>query len=193
VMVATEMPWFRGGTGSRSLQTAPVARKLEAVELVKVQLGQDIETHGDNLRGCTGMSEGFDKLLALQYIDLNVPFEAAVPSKDYGDYYWRDHSLTGKNMLAQFKDILDAAVKVTYIKEDILGITEPGVYINEKEMTASWKRSHGRHINFIRNDYMVELCDHFMVWDPSSPGTKDCLASIKAAGKPYTVLYGEDK
>jgi hypothetical protein len=163
------------GTGSRSLQTASREDKLNAINLVDAELVRLMETHGDNLVVMSGMAEGFDKLLAMRAIHHGIKLWCAIPNKGYGRYYWGKHSLTGHNVMSQFKDIVDGAWRVTLVMEDVhnlQGIYGPG----------------GKHSNFLRNDYMVEQGDEFLVWDPSSSGTKDCFKSIIKSKKPYTVL-----
>lgn len=162
------------GTGSRSLMTAPKhIRKLasERLEAILIQLK---ETLGDRLVVMSGMSEGWDAGLAKACIKHNIRFWAAVPNKGYGNYYWGRKSLSGENRYEQFRNILLKAEKIIFVMEDI------------HNLNSLYKD--GRHSNFIRNDYMVEQGDFFLVWDPSSRGTADCFTSIKRARKPYVVV-----
>lgn len=73
-----------------------------------------------------------------------------------------------------FREILDKAEKVVHIMEDVHNTND--LYIK------------GRHANFLRNDWMVENADMFLIWDPSSPGTADCFTSVKRARKAYIVM-----
>jgi hypothetical protein len=46
----------------------------------------------------------------------------------------------------------------------------------------------GVHVNFLRNQQMVDLADYFVVYDPSSSGTRDCVQRIQKAGKPWKEI-----
>ena len=163
------------GTGSRSLQQANTETKMEAKARVMAEIEASKANHGDNLVIMSGMAEGFDKLIALCAIEQEVKLWCAIPNKGYADYYWGRNSLTGQNQMAAFNAIVANAWRVTYVFEDVHH-KHTGLHIN------------GRHSNFVRNDYMVAQGNAFWVWDPTSSGTRDCLDSIKAAGKPYRVL-----
>lgn len=162
------------GTGTRSLQTINPTMKLIVKFIVMSELRRLKAKYGNRLVIMSGMAEGFDKLLALCAIELDIRLICAVPNKGYANYYWRDHSLTGKNMLSEFSDIIAKAEKVVYVMEDVHKTNR--LYLN------------GRHSNFIRNDYMVEQGHAFLVWDPSTSGTRDCFASIKRTNKPFKIL-----
>lgn len=163
------------GTGTRSIQTLDQTMKLIVKYIVMVELRRLKERYGDRLVIMSGMAEGFDKLLALCAIELDIKLWCAIPNRGYANYYWGRNSLTGQNQEAAFNAILTNAWRVTYVFEDVHGKTT-GLYIN------------GRHSNFVRNDYMVEQANAFLVWDPSSSGTRDCFDSIRRSGKPYKVL-----
>lgn len=163
------------GTGSRSLQKASKEDKEQVMATITNELNRLKEKYGDRLVIMSGMAEGFDKALAMVALDLGIRLWCAIPNRGYGDYYWGRNSLTRKNMMHQFNAIVDKAEKVVYVMEDIHNVSR-GLYL------------HGRHSNFVRNDYMVETADAFLVWDPTSSGTKDCVASIIKASKPFKVL-----
>ena len=162
------------GTGSRSLQEAPLADKYRAAELTAAELEERRSRFGDRLVVMSGMAEGFDKLLALTALRLDIKLWCAVPNHGYGAYYWGRKSLTGEDRLAEFERILAAAWQVTYVMEDIHHTS--GLKLN------------GKHSNFVRNDFMVERAHEFLVWNPTSSGTKQCLATIVRSGRPYKVL-----
>lgn len=162
------------GTGSRSIQTLNPTMKLIVKFIVLVELMRLKEKYGSRLVIMSGMAEGFDKLLALCAIELDIRLICAVPNKGYADYYWGRNSMTGQNRMDEFNAILAKAEKVVYVMEDVHNTTN--LYLN------------GRHSNFIRNDYMVEQGNAFLVWDPSSRGTADAFASIRRVGKPYKIL-----
>lgn len=157
------------GTGSRSLQTASRETKLQAQAIVETEVKRLKEKYGDKLVIMSGMAEGFDKLLALTALKYEVKLWCAIPNHGYANYYWARNSLTGQDMMEEFKAIIAKAWTVTFVCGN-------QVYVN------------GRHSNFVRNDYMVEKADAFLVWDPSTSGTAQCFKSIKAAKKPYKVL-----
>lgn len=164
------------GTGSRSLQDADNATKRAAMGLVTRCLHARLSEH-PGLIVMSGMAEGFDKALALTAIDLGIRLWAAVPNSGYAAYYWGRNSLTGTDQSRLFADIVRRAWRVTYVMEDIYEAS--GLYLD------------GQHSNFVRNDFMVDTADEFLVWDPSSKGTADCLVSIRRARKPYEVLSPE--
>lgn len=156
------------GTGSRALQTASRETKDAVVNLLQEELNRLREEHGEHLVVMSGMAEGFDKALAITAINMGIRLWCAVPNRGYGQYYWGRNSKTGQNRMAEFNTILGRAEQVTYVCA--------GVYHN------------GRHANFVRNDFMVGKGSFFLVWDPSSSGTRQCLESIQKAGKPHKIL-----
>jgi hypothetical protein len=174
-----DMPFIVAGTGSRGLKLASQEIKDRAVAATTASLEALKLIHGDKLRVMSGMAEGFDELIAMVAIKLEIKLIAAVPNKGYGAYYWANHSLTGTNRMGHFNGIIARADKVINVMEDVHGI-QRGLYLN------------GRHSNFLRNDYMVAQANHFLVWDPSSSGTRDCLATIVKSGKPFEILSGDN-
>jgi hypothetical protein len=168
-------PHVLAGTGSRQLQAVDNAAKKVAAELVTNEVIQRRDRYGDRLVVMSGMAEGFDKLLALTALRTGVKLWCAIPNRGYGAYYWGPaQSLTGTDQRAQFTAIVARAWRVTYVMEDVH--RTQGLYLN------------GKHSNFIRNDYMVAQADEFLVWDPGSRGTQQCFATIRAAGRQYTLL-----
>jgi len=169
------MSFIVAGTGSRSLQSASIEDKNKAHEIVTNELIR-LRKKYEDLIIMSGMAEGFDKLLAIVALELGIPLWCAIPNIKYGDYYWGRKSLTGKNQMDQFNDIISHADSVVYIDQEY-GIT--GLYRD------------GKHLNFIRNEYMVNAANAFLVWDPSSKGTAHCFAEIRKANKPYKILNKE--
>lgn len=165
------------GTGSRSLQTAPIDVKRAAADLVTARLTDLHAERGDYLIVMSGMALGFDKLLAVTAIKLGIPLWCAIPNRSYGHYHWRQHSVTGHDEHAEWARITSHAHRITHVMEDVHGTG--GLYLN------------GVHSNFVRNQFMVDTADQFLVWDPTSRGTAHCLAAIKRAGKPYEILSPE--
>jgi hypothetical protein len=116
----------------------------------------------------SGMAEGWDEYLARLALELEIPFIAVVPTESYGDYYWGQKSVTGTDRRREFKDLLEQAEQVTWVC--------PSLYVA------------GVHANFVRNQYMVDQADQFLVWNPQSRGTADCVRRIARAHKPSTVV-----
>lgn len=174
-----DLPFIVAGTGSRGLKLASQEIKDRAIAATTASLEALKLIHGDKLRVMSGMAEGFDELIAMIAIKLEIKLIAAVPNKGYGAYYWASHSLTGTNRMGHFNGIIARADRVINVMEDVHGISR-GLYLN------------GRHSNYLRNDYMVAQANHFLVWDPSSSGTADCFSSIREAGKPFEILSGNN-
>lgn len=161
-------------TGERSLQVADKEVIAYATEQIDNILDRAIAKYGDDLRGMTGMAEGADALFAARLIAKNVKFTAAVPNKGYGSYYWGRNSVTGKARFKKFMEYLEAADQVVYVMEDAHNTND--LYLK------------GVHSNFIRNQYMVDNADYFLVYNPESRGTSDCLKRIKASNKGFKLL-----
>ena len=162
------------GTGSRSLETAESDIKDAVKRFVIGRLSAEkTRTNGD-LMVMSGMAEGFDALLARSALALGIPLWCAIPNKGYGAYYWGRNSITGKDRLNQFHEIVSKAGKVVYVMEDIH--RKRGLYLD------------GQHSNFVRNDYMIAIADDFLIWNPKSSGTKQCYAKILQEKKPYTII-----
>ena len=168
------MSFVVAGTGSRNLQTASVEDKKAAHGIVTAELNRLRDKYGDDLIIMSGMAEGFDKLLAIVAIELGIKLWCVIPNKGYGSYYWGQKSLTGKNQLKQFNELVNKAEHVTYVDKVTPGMQ--GLYRD------------GKHVNFIRNEFMVFSAHAFLIWDPSTRGTAHCFAEIRKAGKPYKIL-----
>lgn len=169
------MSYIIAGSGTRKLQQASAEIKKGVLAELTEILANAKEEHGEELMVMSGMAEGFDKALALVALHLEIPLWAVIPTKSYGKWYWGSHSLTGEDRIHEFDSYIGMSTKVTYVMEDIHNVTS-GLWLN------------GKHANFIRNDYMVEKADFFLVYDPSTPGTGNALASIKKAKKPFVLL-----
>lgn len=163
------------GSGTRKLQSASPQLKHHILgELLHI-LGQYKEDKGDSLVVMSGMAEGFDKALAVAALQLEIPLHLAIPTKTYGRHYWGKTSLTGEDREFEFDTYVEMATKVTYVMEEIHNVHN-SLYLGSK------------HANFIRNDYMVENGDYFLIYDPSTPGTGNCLASVKRARKGWLLV-----
>jgi len=168
------MSFIVAGTGPRSLQTASIDDKKAAYSTVAAELIRLRVKYGEGLIIMSGMAEGFDNLLATVALDLEIPLYCAIPSKGYGSYYWGQKSVTGQDRLARFNEMVKAANHVTYVDKVTPGMQ--GLYRD------------GKHVNFIRNEYMVFTANAFLIWDASSPGTKNCIKLVQDSGKPYKIL-----
>jgi hypothetical protein len=162
------------GTGPRRLQVADRATCARAVTAVTEAVDGLHRRHGGRLVVMSGMAEGFDSLLAWAALRAGVRLWCAVPNRGYGAYYWGRASLTGRDRLAEFTRCLNVAWRRTFVMEDIHGTTS--LHLG------------GVHANFVRNDWMIERADEFLVWDPTSRGTAHCLAGVRKAGLPYRIL-----
>lgn len=111
------------------------------------------------------MAEGWDEAIAKVGMREGIPYLAYVPNPGYGNYYWGQHSLTGRNRMATFNELLAAARQVIYVAQTI--------YVGNV------------HANFVRNQAMVDTCDMALVYNPQSSGTKDAVLRLQAAGKPW--------
>ena len=162
------------GTGPRSLQAASLDDKKSAHKIVTRELTRLHKKYGEDLMLMRGMAEGFDKLLATIALELQIPLWCAIPNANYGKYYWGQKSATGKDQTARFDQIVSQAKRVQYIDKITPGMQ--GLYRD------------GKHVNFIRNEYMVFTANAFLIWDASSPGTKNCIKLVQDSGKPYKIL-----
>lgn len=149
------------GTGSRDLALAPPVHRASVSYFIRRELLKRLPESV-----ISGGAEGFDHLLALNALTLEIPLILAVPSPDYGEYYWTKKSITGMSRASEWNEMLEHAARVVYV--------------------SSWHMN-GR-ANLIRNQWMVDNADDFLVYKPSSRGTSDCVRRIEAAGKPYTVV-----
>jgi len=130
----------------------------------------------------SGMAEGWDEAIAKIGLRNNIPYDVYIPTKDYGNYYWGQHSLTGYNRMAMFEELVNGARRVVYM-EDIYGApkmtsrgpcyeTSPGCLI---------------HANMVRNSEMVKASTDALVYDAKSPGTRDAVAKLRKARVPFSV------
>ena len=158
------------GTGSRSLVTAHLTTHLHVAKWLDTYL-EAAKTQWDDgeLFVMSGMAEGFDEHLAAAALRLEIPLIAAVPNLSYGQYYWKEHSLTESDRYEEWITYTEAAFDVVYV-------CGTQIYVN------------GVHANFIRNQYMVDHANEFLVWDPTSRGTADCVKRIERAQLPYEVI-----
>jgi hypothetical protein len=173
------------GTGSRRLQTAPLAVKRAAYDATTDRVARAAKTFEDRLVIMSGMAEGYDACLAKVALAAGIRLWCAVPNRGYGAWYWGRNSLTGRNRLAEFEAILAAAWRVTYVMEDV--------------HRTSALRLNGEHANNLRNLWMVSGgrdgfpgANEFVAWDarPGS-GTAHCVEAARLAGVPVLDLSAQ--
>lgn len=158
------------GTGSRSLQLKPEdARRV--LPALRARL-KELKQPPGNVIVMAGGAEGFDSALVHAAKLEGIPYILALPSKDYGDYYWRRNSVTKTDRSAKFQEYVDGAYRVIYVCENFMG--------NEPKRPGK--------ANFDRNQYMVDHGDFFFAYDPTSSGTKDCVRRIKKVNKPMEIV-----
>jgi hypothetical protein len=188
VVIKRDDYFIVAGSGSRELQTARKGVKQAVMDFLGEWLPYLKEKYGDKLVIMSGMAEGFDKALAKAALKHGIKLWCAVPNRGYGNYYWRKTSLTKQDRLWEFDAILEQAWEVTFIMEEVHKATGSGVFYNAGTNSLSWERSHGKHTNFIRNDFMVEMGHAFVVYDPSTRGTADAYKSMRKTGKPIRLV-----
>lgn len=163
---------YIAGTGTRSIQTAAVEEKRRIMNLVCDKLRDWVEVRGqDGVTVISGCAEGFDAALASAAMRLSLPLIACVPNPGYGKYYWGEHSRTGEDRIKAFHCIIDYATEVEYTNE---------YYGVGKALTKD-----GLHLNFWRNQRMVDRCDVLFAWakgpKDADGGTNDCIKRALAA------------
>lgn len=157
------MTFYIAGTGTRKVQIASPEVKARLYSDIYGFLLFQMEQHGD-VTVISGMAEGFDKALAAVALNLGLPLVCCVPNKGYGSYYWGQKSLTGSDLYPEFQAMLAKASEVEYTNE-VYGTQD--VYMD------------GIHMNFWRNQRMVERCDLLLAYardgDRVEGGTSDCI------------------
>lgn len=156
------------GTGSRSMVKAPDAKTVYDNLEAKVLL---LAAKYPDLTLISGMAEGWDEAIAKVAQRNGIPYIVMIPNLGYASYYWGKNSLLKVDRMKTFNALITNATDVVYvckyIYEDVNGIRT--------------------HSNFIRNQAMVDACDGALVYKPESAGTRDAVARLKAAGKPYMI------
>lgn len=163
------------GTGSRSLVLREDRHEIYAV--LEYYLKLKLESHPD-LMLVTGMAEGWDEAIAKIGYRNGIPYHVFLPNPTYGGYYWskpegkspKQGSLTGKNRMKTFSQLLNGATEVTVVCSSVY---EGGV-----------------HANFLRNDAMVDVADYGVVYFPGkkpTSGTLHGVRALKRAHVPYSI------
>jgi hypothetical protein len=152
------------GTGSRSMITALDRQAIyDNLEARILQLAHKYP----DLQLISGMAEGWDEAIAKVGMRNHIPYAVILPNKGYGRYYWEEHSLLGENRGKTFTQLCGNATRIEYVCTTL--------YAN------------GLHSNFVRNQRMVDLCDMALVFNPQSSGTRDAVARLRTANKPFEV------
>lgn len=108
----------------------------------------------------SGGAMGWDEELTLVAKFIGIEYALCLPSPDYGKYYWG--KMAGRQ--AAFDEMHGGACSIEYVNESFVG-----------------RNGQAGHSNFDRNARMVELGEHFMVFDAGSPGTRHCVDLIRSA------------
>lgn len=167
------------GTGSRSMVHA--ADRQFVYDNLRLMVVKIRERHPD-LVLISGMAEGWDEAIAKVGQKLSIPYIVVIPTDDYGDYYWRRNSQLKRDRFGMY-DLLVRGASEKIRCEDIYGpykMTKWGpmyVMSNGDEV----------HANKARNQVMVNMCDMALVYKPNSTGTRDAVARLVTAQKPYLV------
>lgn len=148
------------------------ANRVEIYEILKYKIMLLLSSYPD-LVLISGMAEGWDEAIAKIGLREGIPYEVYLPNKTYGQYYWGRKSLLGFDRSEHFQQLIDGCAE--------LHIVCPDIYVD------------GVHSNFLRNQSMVDTCDHALVYEPKSRGTQDAVRRLKGAKKPYEVFPFDSK
>lgn len=152
------------GTGSRSFVTHP--HRLEMYNHLVDHMKALYQQH-DDVVFVSGMAEGWDEAIAKAALRNNMPYIAVVPFPSYGIHYWSHHrSFLKTDRIDVFNQLLVGAEYVRYTASD-----------HDIRSAA----------NFYRNQVMVDMSNHALVFNPTSSGTKDAVVRLDKANVPYEV------
>ena len=153
------------GTGSRSFAQLPLDDQSRLIGQLKEYFFIGLEKY-PNLVIMSGGAIGWDAAVARAAHDTKIPYVMCIPNKGYGDYYW---GRAGK--IDNFYRMLSYASFTEYTMEEVHN--HNGLYLD------------GVHSNFHRNTRMVELANGFVVYKPTSSGTRHCVNQIRKKGLPW--------
>lgn len=160
------------GTGTRNLPDS--AARLVTNLFRKLA---ELKTQHSNIIVCSGGAQGFDTLIARSAEVLDIPYVLCLPSPDYSDYYWGPRGSIDKlDHRDEFQKLLDLAQAHEFVMPNPKG--KNGVY---------------GHSNFDRNQRMVDISNEMIVFESSSPGTRDCVKRIVLAKREFTVVSNDSK
>jgi len=152
----TDRHYFVMGSGSRSMILEPDARSIyDNLEAFVLEL---YESH-PNMVCYSGMAEGWDEALAKVCMRNKIPYICVIPHPTYGVYYWRDHSVTGRDRHSTYLELLQHASSYVTVANTL--------YVD------------GVHANFVRNQWMVDRSQLALVYKATSPGTRDAVARME--------------
>lgn len=172
-----------GATGSRQLKLANKPERKRVWDIILATLREDM--NGYNVVVLSGGSEGMDEAFAYAAMHLELPLIMAIPNYGYGHYYWGQNSVTGKNRIQEFNRFIHYAKEngaIYYSMEDLYGL------VGELYLRVDGRKIHS---NLVRNIWMVQIADEFLVYDPTSKGTAHCLKEIKKQNRPRHIIYAE--
>lgn len=152
------------GTGSRSFGADP--RRDQIIEELIAYLR---EPQNATALVISGGATGWDAWVAWAALQARLPYVLCIPNRGYGDYYWRRAGIGDK-----WDEMCRRAAAIEYTMEEVYHTN--GLHLD------------GLHSNFVRNNRMVELANEFVVYNPTSSGTRHCVRAIEAAEKPYRVF-----
>lgn len=217
---ATQDRVVLAGTGTRKIRVAEVAEQRRIFEIT-LDIVTKLYELFPQLVIMSGGAEGFDELLAKVGFRLGIPVVFALPNAGHPDYYWglpnrrgKGGSLTGRDRRGEWAAMKAQAMATIDIRKDVLGWTKvvngktvpsDGLYALKENVPVNQRRecleNHDHrgtceHLNFVRNDYMVngrensrfQGADLFLVLDPSGGGTGHCYGLIKAKGTPHQII-----
>lgn len=161
------------GTGSRGFQGLVDIERNRILSDLRLYLVAEADKaqreQGIATVVMSGGALGWDAWLARAAMDVGLGVVFCIPNKGYGDYYW---GKAGKG--DNFYRMLSLGMFTEFTAEEVH---------NTKSLYVD-----GVHMNFLRNQRMVDLANSFVVYDPASRGTKDCVRRIEAAQKSYRVF-----
>ena len=156
-------------TGARLLALAPPARKHAVLTWLDARLDALQQRHGDVQLLCGG-AEGFDAAAAVAAHHRGIPVILALPTKDYGRYWWGRRSVTGADRRAAFTQLeaLAASTEVLFDEPKPNGVPAP----------------------ILRNTWMADRTDDALAWMPTSRGTAHMMAELTRRG--ITAAVADD-
>ena len=176
------------GTGSRSMLTHPQAKEIYSDLEDYLLWYHEKEVGGIHL--ISGMAEGWDEAIAKVGMRNNIPYDVYIPTRNYGQYYWGDHSQQNVNRMAMFNTLVESARKAHYL-EDIYG--EPRFMrkgeVDKYTMAGPNYFMNGiwLHANMARNEEMVKISDLAVVYDAQSSGTRDAVTRLRQTRTAFEV------
>jgi hypothetical protein len=160
------------GTGSREL-VQDEDRFAQVLAYLTDLLAKAKAKHGGGLMVISGMAEGFDEALAKAAMACNINLLAAIPNRGYSKYYWRNHSLTGLNRMAEFQKLAQYANSTGGV------VYTCGCVKSQPAKCGHWD---GRIYNFQRNNWMVDQADVVWVYNPTTRGTAQAYEYARDKG-----------